>query len=61
MMGLKDVDTLRREAAALGIQDVEAQDLVAEKTHLAGFSDHLAEKPGDLAATLRTPKPEGKP
>jgi len=60
MLGLKDVETLRREAAALGIQDVEAQDLVAEKTHLAGFSDHLAGKPGDLAATLRTPKPEAK-
>lgn len=60
ILGLKDVETLRREAAALAIQDVEAQDLVAEKTHLAGFSDHLAGKPGDLAATLRTPKPEAK-
>ena len=60
ILGLKDVETLRREAAALGIQDVEAQDLVAEKTHLAGFSDHLAGKSGDLAATLRTPKPEAK-
>jgi hypothetical protein len=28
MLGLKDTETLRREAAALGIQDVEAQDLV---------------------------------
>ena len=68
MPGLKDVETLRREAAALGIQDVEAQDpsaplrvnLVTEKTHLAGFSDHLAGKTGDLAATLRTKKPESK-
>jgi len=53
MPGLKDVDTLRREAAALGIPDVEA-------ANLAGFSDHLAGEPGDLAAGLREPKPDGK-
>ena len=65
LLGLKNVETLRREAATLGIQDVEAQEtaenganLAGKKTHLAGFSDHLAGKAGNLAATLRKPKPE---
>jgi hypothetical protein len=61
MLGLKDVETLRREAAALGIQDVEAQADLPKTANLAGFSDHLAGKTGDLAATLRTPKQESKP
>ena len=60
MLGLKDVGTLRREAAALGIQDVEAQDLVTKNTHLAGFSDHLAGETGNLVETLRSGKQEVK-
>jgi len=60
MLGLKDVDALRREAAVLGIQDVEAQEHAGRGVNLAGFSDHLADKTGDLVDTLRSEKPELK-